>query len=103
MNPGTDVFSPWLNDPCLYPAVLVALEGPIAFVAYYDGEAAKVPAAGLRPLNVQPGVQVQINWKNKGQYWPAVVKARVGAAIQVEYASDGSMEWTTIAKCRVQG
>ena len=80
MTPGTDVFSPWLNDPNLYPAVVVAIEGPTAFVAYYDGEAARVPAAGLRPLNVQPGSQVTINWKNRGQYWPAIVRARAKPA-----------------------
>ncbi len=100
-QPGTDVLAPWAGEPNLYPAVVVEVRGDAALVAYWEGEAASVPVAGLRRASYAPRERVEVNWKNQGAYWPAVIKARVGGAVQVQYDSDGSMEWTTFAKCRV--
>ena len=61
------------------------------------------PWSGRIPRNCRPHARAWVgaNWKNAGQYWPAVIVARVGGAVQVRYDSDGSLGWTTFAKCRV--
>lgn len=100
-QPGSDVLAPWAGEPNLYPAVVVEVNGPSALVAYWEGDAAVVPMSHLRAASFQPGERVAVNWKNQGQYWPAVIVARLGGAVQVRYDSDGSMDWTTWAKCRV--
>ncbi|MCA9571232.1 MAG: hypothetical protein KC656_25510 [Myxococcales bacterium] len=100
-QPGMDVLAPWAGEPCAYPAVVVQLHGDTALVAYWEGDAAMVPVTSLRPATYAPGERVQVNWKNQGQYWPAVIIGRVGGAVQVQYESDGSTDWTTWAKCRV--
>ncbi|MFO0685419.1 MAG: tudor domain-containing protein [Sandaracinus sp.] len=101
--PGSDVLAPWLNDPNLYPAVVVSVDaGGIAHVAYWEGDVANIPVGQLRPAHYQPGDPVEANWKNRGQYWPGIILARIGGAVQIQYASDGTIEWTTFAKCRVK-
>jgi hypothetical protein len=101
LQPGSDVLAPWAGEPNLYPAVVVRLSGDVALVAYWEGDAAQVPVAQLRVATYAPGERVSVNWKNQGQYWPAVIVERVGGAVHVQYDSDGSTEWTTWAKCRV--
>lgn len=99
--PGSDVLAPWANDPFLYPAVVVEIANDHALVAYWEGDSAFVPVDTLRVPRFTPGDAVAVNWKNAGQYWPAVIVTRVGGAVQVRYDSDGSLGWTTFAKCRV--
>ena len=98
---GDEVLAPWLNDGFIYPAVLVALEGATAHVAYLDGDEADVPATQLRPGAFSPGLAVQVNWKGRRTYYTGSITQRVGMAIFMSY-EDGSREWATIAQCRVQ-
>ena len=101
--PGTDVLSPWLEDPNLYPAVVVSVDASgMAHVAFWEGDVTTVPVHTLRPITYEVGERVEANWKNKGQYWPGEILARVGGAVQIRYDSDGTIEWTTWAKCRVK-
>ena len=101
--PGSDVLAPWLNEPNFYPAVVIGVDAAgIAHVAYWEGDIANVPVATLRPATYAVGERVEANWKNKGQYWPGVILQRIGAAVQIQYDSDGTIEWTTFAKCRVK-
>lgn len=99
--PGTDVLAPWAGEPNLYPAVVVAVSGPTAHVAYWEGDIADVLVSQLRPVSYLPGERVAANWKNKGAYYPGVILQRVGGAVQIQYEQDGVIEWTTWAKCRV--
>lgn len=101
MTPGADVWAPWLDDGFLYPAVVVASKGAKTQVAYWDGDIAMVETRGLRPFELRVGDRVSVNWRNQGGYWDGAVTARHGGAIQVEYEDDGSIEWTTWAKCRI--
>ena len=73
----------------------------MAHVAYLDGDIGTVPVDTIQPLpQIQPGTRVSVNWKNKLTYYPGAVTAMVGRAVEVQFDSDGSREWTSIAKCR---
>ncbi len=101
MNTGIDVWAPWLDDGYLYPAVVVAIKGTKTQVAYWDGDLARINTSTLRPFQLAVGDRVSVNWRNQGGFWDGVVISRLGGAIQVEYDDDGSIEWTTWAKCRI--
>jgi hypothetical protein len=97
---GDEVLAPWLDDGFLYPAVLVALEGDQAHVAYLDGDEADVAATSLQQSAFSPGVRLQVNWKGRKTYFWGTIERRVGMAIFMNY-EDGSKEWATISLCRV--
>jgi hypothetical protein len=101
-TPGTEVLSPWhAGEPFLYPAIVIRVENNMAHVAYLDGDIGTVPVDTLQPPpQIQPGTRVSVNWKNKLTYYPGAVTAMVGRAVEVQFDSDGSREWTSIAKCR---
>jgi hypothetical protein len=65
-QPGSDVLAPWAGEPNLYPAVVVQVDGEAALVAYWEGDAASVPLAQLRPAHYAVGERVSVNWKNRG-------------------------------------
>jgi hypothetical protein len=102
ITPGADVLAPWLDDPYLYPGVVVSIdEGGMAHVAFWEGDITTVSVHTLRLASYQVGEWVEANWKNRGQYWRGEILARIGGAVQIRYESDGTVEWTTFAKCRV--
>jgi hypothetical protein len=98
---GDEVLAPWLNDGWYYPAVIVALGGPVVHVAYLDGDEGDVPIASLRRGVLGPGLRVQVNWKGRRSYYGGVIRQRVGMAVAMSY-DDGSSEWATIVQCRVE-
>jgi hypothetical protein len=97
---GDEVLAPWLDDGFLYPAVLVALEGDQAHVAYLDGDEADIAASSLSQSMFGPGLVVHVNWKGRRAYYPGVIQRRLGMAVFMHY-DDGTKGWATIAQCRV--
>lgn len=97
---GDEVLAPWLNDGWYYPAVVVAVGGPMVHVAYLDGDEADVPLASLRRAVFGTGLRVQVNWKGRRTYHGGVIRQRIGMALAISY-DDGSNEWATVVQCRV--
>jgi len=97
---GDEVLAPWLSDGFCYPAILVAVNGPTAHVAYLDGDEHDVPMQSLRLGVFGPGVSVEVNWKGKRKYYRGVITQRLGMAVFIAYET-GEKEWATIAQCRI--
>jgi hypothetical protein len=100
MQSGTNVLAPWGPDPWYYPAVVVRVDGPNAFVVYWEGDSAQVPITLLKPLQYQNGMRVAANYLNQNSYFLGVIVAMAGGAVQVQL-DNGQSVWTTWAKCRV--
>jgi hypothetical protein len=101
-EPGTDVMAPW-GDGFLYTAVVVRPDPEDedkVLVAYWEGDSKSVKAAALRPCAFEVGAKVHVNHLNQNNYQPGRIERRIGGAIQVAL-ENGSLVWTTWAKCRV--
>jgi hypothetical protein len=102
-EPGTDVMAPW-GDGFLYPAVVVREdpdERDHVLVAFWDGDGAVAPVEDLHPLSFEVGMRVFANHLNQNNYQAGTIVKRLGGALQVEL-KNGSMVWTTWAKCRIE-
>lgn len=103
MSPGDDVMAPW-GDGFLYTAVFIRLDADDptqALVAYWEGDAATVPVDDLIPCSFEVGMRVFANHLNQNNYQDGTIIKKLGGAVQVEL-KNGTIVWTTWAKCRIQ-
>jgi hypothetical protein len=98
---GDEVLAMWQNDGFVDPAVVVAVDGPNAHVAYLDGSEATLPFGALRHGTLGPGLALQANWRGGGSYYEGTITQRIGMAVYVVYA-DGDRGWSTLGQCRVR-
>lgn len=95
--------APW-GDGFLYAAVVVRVDDDDpsqVLVAYWEGESATVAIDELLPCELVEGAKVFVNHLNVNDYQAGKITRRLGGAIQVEL-KNGSMVWTTWAKCRIK-
>lgn len=97
---GDEVLAPWMNDGFFYPAIVVALQGDSAHVAYMDGDEGDVSLGTIRRGVLGVGMSTQVNWKGQGTYYQGTIQQRIGQAIYMNY-EDGDKGWTTINQCRI--
>ncbi len=99
-NTGDRVLANRPSGPHLYPGTVHSQEGYALQVFFDDGEEARVPAAQVHPLQVQPGDRIEARLPATRHYTPAVVGRCEGERLSIQL-DDGTQEWTSLGMIRI--
>jgi hypothetical protein len=87
-------------DSFLYPGTVYDTEGSAVHITFDDGLDTRVPAAQVRPLQIEAGDRVQVRLPATRSYTPAAVLRRDGDRLHVEF-EDGEHEATSLGMVRI--
>lgn len=98
---GDRVLAPWEPD-FLYPGTVVYVGKRGLVIEYDDGDEGYVPESTLRPLQIEPGSQVQVR-RDPGvnRYYWAEVLAVLSERVRVHYSEDDSDEIVAVGQIRL--
>jgi hypothetical protein len=101
---GARVECNWEARGNFWPARVASVSGANVGVTYDDGTKETLAATSCRTFvaSLDPGGRVSCDWQGRGELFPATVKSRAGAKLNVVY-DDGTPEETTTAHCKVPG
>jgi hypothetical protein len=102
-QPGTDILAPWGDDPYLYPAIVLGVDPSSrqAFVIYWGGNTAGVHDDLLRPLDLRPGMEVEVDFRGENSYERCTISRGLGGALCFVNQS-GHEVWAAFSKVRVR-
>jgi len=90
----------WEQDEYYYPALIVQYEGEDYLIRYDDGSEEWTTPDCIEPFEFNVGDEVECLYSD-GDYYSATIKQLKGEQVEIEYAEDGSHEWTTTSQLRV--